>query len=79
MKHTIPCETCGGSGRQELWPALIETLNTIPKRGAVVAADIFPKIKGVQLTAINNRLEGLRRYGFVKRERCGKFWRYSRA
>lgn len=79
MKHTIPCETCGGSGRQPLSPSMRETLGAIPKRGTVVAEDLLSKIKGVQQTAINNRLEGLRRYGFVKRERFGKFWRYSRA
>lgn len=77
MKHTIPCEVCGGTGKRPLHESLRQTLSALPKKGFVVAQDL--KFSGVGTNGVNNRLERLREFGFVTREKFGKYWRYSRA
>lgn len=58
-----------------------ETLDVLPRRGQFfLVADIHAVIPGkVSINAVNNRLEYLRKLGMLKRERFGKFWKYSRA
>ncbi len=77
MKHTIPCEVCGGTGKRPLHDSLLQTLTMLPRKGFAVANQLT--VPGVGANGINNRLERLRDFGFVKRERFGKYWRYSRA
>jgi hypothetical protein len=78
MKREITCDKCNGSGHMELPEALAETLDSIPRRGTVTAFYLHGKLPGVTPNAQNNRLEKLRELGFLKRERSGKFWLYSR-
>lgn len=79
MKHTIQCPTCGGGGRAPLHEHLQETLDAIPRRGFATAEDLHAKFSGITANAISNRLADLFELKLVKRERFGKFWRYSRA
>lgn len=72
----IQCETCHGTGREPLSELLTETLGMLGRRQAT-AVDLM--IDGMTKNAINNRLEHLRRLGFVQRQRRGKFWVYSAA
>lgn len=63
----------------ELQEPLLETLKLIPKTGATTAHKLAARIHGVSSNAQNNRLERLRKLGFLTRHREGKFWMYSRA
>lgn len=59
----------------QLSEILTDTLHALGRKRAT-AGEL--QIPGVSRNAINNRLESLRRLGFVQRERRGKFWVYSR-
>lgn len=74
---TIKCPECAGSGTVKLPELLAETLASLGKR-KFTAAEISGDFPTITVNAINNRLESLRRLGFVQRERRGKFWLYSR-
>lgn len=75
----IKCPKCG-VGRIELkkaFPELARTLAYLIECGGGYSApemlDWFP---GITTTAINNRLEELRKDGLVRRKRDGRCWRY---
>lgn len=52
----------------------------IPAKGDCVAEDLEAKSSDeIGVTAWSNRLVNLLMLGLVKRERYGKYWRYSRA
>lgn len=79
MKPEIPCDTCHGKGRVPLPEHLRETLSMIAARARITATDLHARNEHISPNAFSNRLFELRRLGFLKRERDGKFWRYSRA
>lgn len=72
---TIPCGKCG-VGRVPLPEVLRGTLLKIAKR-KVIAADIMEP--GLTESAIHMRLESLREYGFLNREKVGSRFVYFRA
>ncbi len=64
-----PCKVCGGTGRVDLPPSYEETLELL-RIGPKTSRQLFaldPK-RFANQTAINNRLEELRRLGLVRRE-----------
>lgn len=72
----VKCDKCGGTGRAELSETLGAMLGQVcgfPGCNAVEHWEGFPT---VGVTAINNRLEDLRAFGLVRRERRGKSWVY---
>lgn len=76
----ITCPQCEGKGRVGLPNSLSDTLAMIPKNGARCAEELAQKsIEDIGVTAWSNRLVNLLMLGLVKRERDGKYWRYSRA
>lgn len=83
MKHpTITCHHCEGSGRIELPDSLLNVLFTFRGLSGVTrnAGDVHAMLSRYESTGIrsvNNRLERLRKAGFLTRARHGKFWRYS--
>lgn len=74
---TIECPECKGTGSTKLPELLTATLSALGKK-AYTAHELNDWFPTVTPNAINNRLESLRRLGFVQRERRGKFWLYSR-
>lgn len=75
----VECDQCNGTGSMPLQEALKETLEQVP-RGfkGITSYDLRQRIPGISPNAQNNRLEKLRKAGFVSRHRDGKFWRYCR-
>ena len=55
---------------------LSETLALV--RGTVTATELNERKPNVSREAFSNRLKELLELGLVKRERFGKFWKYSR-
>lgn len=67
---TRSCGACDGTGRVPLPPSLLEMLILLKNRRQLTATDLRRLTKAdVGVTAINNRLEELRRLGLVERER----------
>ena len=80
MKQTIHCPTCGGTGVTALPEHLQGTLNAMPKNGKTIAQSVRERMGSTAtLNSISGHLRELHSLGFVKRERFGKFWKYSRA
>lgn len=77
MKHTIKCDKCGGGGTLPLPDHLAHTLQML--RTPKSATDMHSLVPSVSAGCFSNRLGELLALGFVKREKNGKFWRYSRA
>lgn len=73
---TITCPKCAGTGRAELDEALEETMCQILVHGPSTASDLSPITPGISATGINQRLERLRAFGLLRRQREGKCWRY---
>ena len=74
----IPCSHCFGSGKVELPEHLLKVLEMVFKHRRVSAPEVLRMIGGRSgVTAMNNRLEDLRRLGLVIRERTGNAWYYS--
>lgn len=77
----VCCPKCSGTGRLRLqteFPQLDEIMDLLHAHGPLTAPEILPLVKRkVRPSAINNRLENLRRSGFVTREKDGRQWRYS--
>ena len=73
----IACTRCGGTGIVNLPPEYVTTLKVLGA-GAKTATDLYRCMSDcVSPSAANNRLEWLRRHGFVTRERInGKQWAY---
>lgn len=76
----IPCPSCQGTGKQPLHEDLRYTLQILKGLKSATVPDVAKAIKWTGTTsAIHNRLEDLRRNGFVKRERQGRWYFYSPA
>lgn len=67
--ETVCCSRCAGSGRVKLSPRYARTLAIIRSTGGLSAPDIARDMDDATTTAANNRLEKLRAWGFVTRER----------
>lgn len=87
---TMPCPACDGDGFVPLPPHLWRTLIALRREGPMTVAEVrerIPERPPVGHTAINNRLEALRRTGLVTRRRLergsgwgrisGKTWVYE--
>jgi hypothetical protein len=82
VKTTIPkicCPKCNGSGHVDLYPDLLETLKLVRTLKLPTASAIKPRLTNQQMsvTAVNNRLEDLRKLGLVDRTRQGRQWVYK--
>lgn len=78
MQIDVQCEQCEGTGKVPLESSLLATLALISKRGAT-AADLSARSHDqITINGFNNRLEKLRHWNLVRRERHGKFYRYFR-
>ncbi len=77
MKTTISCPECHGKGNIPLPYHLAMTLGML--RTPKTATELGGLIPSISASSFSNRLAELMALGFVKREREGKFWRYSRA
>jgi hypothetical protein len=86
MKSVIvKCEKCNGSGKVPLDPALEETFKLftrVHQHGGVFWTvqeafnSLFFPNSNFTVTAINNRLEKLRKLGLIERRRNGRAWEY---
>lgn len=80
MRHETPricCPQCLGSGRVPLGWRHLAVVRLLQHRRELCAADIHRQLRErVIIPAINNRLERLRRLGFLARRRVGKLWLY---
>ena len=79
----IKCPRCDGSGRVVLNGLLATTLALVSFQSEGVTVNeawrrnltAWPS-SNIKITAINNRLEELRRLGLVDRKKEGRAWRY---
>lgn len=79
---TIACPRCCGTGRTELPRVLLEVLVCCFRQGALgqaswCAQEVAARL-AIEPTAANNRLELLRKLGFLSRTKHGRTWRYAR-
>jgi hypothetical protein len=77
---SVPCPTCGGTGKVKLTPRLLRVL-TLVEEGHDTAAKVYAALDGeddVQKTAINYRLEELWQYGLLGRTMRSHRWIYHR-
>lgn len=78
-KETIACSHCAGTGRMELPDVLASALTAVDGCGkADWSAAEMAYYLAIKPTAANNRLELLRKLGFLSRTKYGKTWRYAR-
>lgn len=75
----IECNACGGTGKVKLSGISLEVFRDVQQHGNVCAQDVFGRMQKPDcgVTAINNRLELLRRLGLLSRDRVGKNYLYS--
>lgn len=77
----IKCNKCGGCGRVPLSPELKETLKALRADKDWTVAEVFSVLnfpgRKFSITAINNRLEDLRKLGLATRKRNGRGFLYS--
>lgn len=72
----MPCGRCLGLGKVPIPDGLIDALTEL-RGGPRTVADVWARISPTTArTAVNNRLEDLRRLGLVTRRRVGKVWVY---
>lgn len=83
-RPAIPCPKCGGLGMVDMSLELFYVLFELRGKGTS-AREIFDTLKAqgraegiITITAINNRLEELRRLEFVDRFKFGRGWKYVR-
>lgn len=80
-KIHIPCSRCAGCGFVEIPEVYGQAVNFLREYGPSTAADMHAAIgkrQKVGLTAINNRLEWLRKARLISRQRRdGKTFEYS--
>lgn len=77
---SVKCPTCGGSGRTTLSDTMLKTFRVVKQLRKASAPDVLGKMPDeVSVSAINNRLEDLRKLGLIKRKRVGKLYEYSPA
>lgn len=82
MQQNTICPECDGSGKVPLTEVLTATLGAVSALGGSATAPQLFEIDdwgGVSVTALNNRLEDLRRFGFLDRKHTkgGKGWTYT--
>lgn len=75
MLDVMTCPKCG-EGSVPLPESLQETLNEVRRTPGFTAQEMLDRFPGIGVTAINNRLEDLRRIGLVRRQRDSHSWRY---
>jgi len=73
--ETMACPKCAGTGRIEL-PRVLQEVLTCFARASWSAAEMSHYLAIAQ-TAANNRLELLRKLGFLRREKQGRTWYYE--
>lgn len=73
------CTSCRGTGKVSLEGALLDTLSKFSGKTRLTCADLHDPGRGVTKNATNNRLEKLRGFGLLLRERKGREWSYYRA
>lgn len=73
----MTCPRCGGSGEIELPLDLLEIFSKISKSGKATARALHADLTGITCSAVNNKLERLRKAGFVTRQRDGRAWYYK--
>lgn len=83
MKDAITCPTCEGRGEVELariYPRQAATLALIRERGEMTSTELWEAVSGkpgtLTITAMNNRMDKLRRVGFLAREKRGREYVY---
>ena len=76
--HSIVCPRCEGEGKVPLSDHLKEALLAVPTKGCTYVENVAAKLD-IKPSAASNRLVDLLIMGLLKREREGKYWRYSRA
>lgn len=76
--HSIKCPRCEGEGKVPLPEHLSEALKAVPSKGVTYVENVAAKLD-IKPSAASNRLVDLLLMGLLKREREGKYWRYSRA
>lgn len=72
----VTCMKCQGEGFVAMSDELEDTLKAVYVCPGITAPEMLDQFAGVGTTALNNRLEYLRRLGFVRREARGRAWRY---
>lgn len=73
------CPECHGTGARPLPEHLAETIRLFARGQKRIASEVHKALKlDVTVSAMNARLEDLRKAGLLKRERKGKTWVYSR-
>ena len=75
MRESIECPKCH-AGRVPMPEILLATLREVRRTPGFKASELLDRFPGVGVTAINNRLEDLRKHGYVRRERAGHAWKY---
>lgn len=76
----VPCPTCKGKSTIDMSPRLRETFALFPRGKRLTSADVHTLLEsGSSTNSVNNRLEDLRKLGFLDRKRTGKYWSYFRA
>ncbi len=76
----IKCRECGGKGKvempEELWIVLF-SLDGHPMTAAEVLEGLNNMGEYISVNAVNNRLERLRKFGFLVRKKRGRSWVYQ--
>lgn len=73
---SVPCSACGGAGHVPLVPSLSEAFAALAD-GPRTATELARALS-TSPTAMINRLEELRAFGLVTRERVARGYRYAR-
>lgn len=77
-RPSITCRCCNGKGIEPLPQGLWDTLRLLKKRGPSTAGNLLPTLRsdGIQASAVNNRLEALRKLDYVERKKRSREWVY---
>jgi len=78
--HTrISCPKCNGRGHIDLPDRFVKVLAIVRSRKSISPEEVHKKLgdRDLGVTAIHQRLYGLRAFGLVKRERRGRLSFYS--
>lgn len=77
----MPCSKCDGCGSSPLQPELQVTLDLLRREGPLTSPGVYQFLvtdDHASETWVNNRLETLRRLGFVTRKKVNaRTWLYS--
>lgn len=82
VRPDVSCSSCDGHGVIPIADQVFDTLLMLQRRGPSTAGELrepLEKMLGDEVgpTAINNRLEYLRREGLAERHRRGREWVYE--